>query len=122
MAAVIATTSLRSRPISTNSFAKMLVHEAALFLTGIPVSASTIPTAWNFSASSSIAGAYPRPFSVIVCTKIGPPNSFALRRAFSMASMSWPSNGPRYFNPKSSNIPCGATMSLIPFFIPCRVS
>jgi len=26
--------------------------------------------------------------------------------------------GPRYFRPRSSNIPCGATMSLIPFFMP----
>ena len=45
MAAVIATISFRSRPISTNSLEKILVQEAELFFTGNPVSASTIPTA-----------------------------------------------------------------------------
>ena len=45
IAAVMATMSFLSRPISTNSFAKIDVHDAELFLTGSPVSASTIPTA-----------------------------------------------------------------------------
>ena len=34
--------------------------------------------------------------------------------------MSWPSTGPMYLRPRSSNIPCGATMSLMPFFMPCK--
>ena len=65
IAAVIATISSRSRAISINSVEKILVQLVALLASGAPVSGSTMPTAWNFSASSSIAGLWPRPFSVI---------------------------------------------------------
>ena len=43
-------------------------------------------------------------------------------RACSIAATSWPSIGPTYFRPRSSNMPCGATTSFSPFFMPCRVS
>ena len=65
MAAVIATTSLRSPPIFTNSSEKTEVQLFTDLFTGSPVSGSTTPTAWNFSASSLTAGACPLPFSVI---------------------------------------------------------
>ncbi|CAB4738291.1 unannotated protein [freshwater metagenome] len=65
IAAVIATTSFRFEPISQISSEKTLVQLGAFFATGTPVSGLTIPTAWNFSAASLIAGACPRPFSVI---------------------------------------------------------
>ena len=51
----------------------------------------------------------------------GPPYARARASALSTACSSWPSTGPRYFRPRSSNIPWGATMSFSPFFIPCRV-
>ena len=35
---------------------KTFVHEGAEAFSGFPVTGSTIPTAWNFSAISSIAG------------------------------------------------------------------
>ena len=122
IAAVIATISLRSWPIATNSSENTLVQLVPLFAKGAPVSGSTIPTAWNFSASSATAGWWPRPFSVIAWTRTGAPNSLAFAKAFSRAAISWPSIGPMYFRPRSSNIPCGATISLMPFFIPCKVS
>ncbi len=43
-------------------------------------------------------------------------------RADSRASRSWPSMGPTYFRPRSSNTPCGAMKSFRPFLAPCRVS
>src|SRR5579875_3618902 len=39
-----------------------------------------------------------------------------------MAPISWPSIGPRYFNPRSSKSPCGVRTSFNPFLMPCRVS
>ena len=69
-----------------------------------------------------MAGVYPFPFSVMTCTITGPLNLFATWSAFSIKSSSWPSTGPRYFKPKSSNKPCGAKTSLMPFFIPCKAS
>ena len=56
MAAVIATTFEFSRPIAVISSEKAFVQEGAEALSGLPVTGSTIPTAWNFSAMSSIAG------------------------------------------------------------------
>ena len=65
IAAVIATISSRLAPISQISSEKTLVQLGADLATGTPVSGFTTPTAWNFSAESFIAGAWPRPFSVI---------------------------------------------------------
>ena len=45
IAAVMATISLRSWPIATNSSEKILVQLVTLFASGAPVSGSTIPTA-----------------------------------------------------------------------------
>ena len=122
IAAVRATISGRDLAISTISSEKIDVHDVTDFASDTPVAGSTTPTAWNFSASSMIAGAWPRPFSVITCTKTGAPKSFASARALSIAAMLCPSTGPIYFNPRSSNMPCGATISLMPFFTPCNVS
>ena len=49
---------------------------------------------WSRLTSSFSAGACPRPFWVSTWTTIGPSYSAAWRSAFSMPSMSWPSNGP----------------------------
>ena len=57
MAAVIAISFGLLSPCFTNSSAKTLVQVVTPFASGRPVSGSTMPTAWNFSASSSIAGA-----------------------------------------------------------------
>jgi hypothetical protein len=65
IAAVMATISSRLAPISQISSEKTLVQLGADLATGTPVSGFTTPTAWNFSAESLIAGAWPRPFSVI---------------------------------------------------------
>ncbi|CPU66086.1 Uncharacterised protein [Mycobacteroides abscessus] len=56
------------------------------------------------------------------CTITGAPYAFARRSACSMASTSWPSTGPTYLMPRSSNMPWGATTSLRPFFRPCSHS
>ena len=56
IAAVIATTFELSRPIAVISSEKTFVQEGADAFRGFPVTGSTIPTAWNFSAMSSIAG------------------------------------------------------------------
>ena len=56
IAAVIATIFEFSLPIAVISSEKILVHEGADALSGFPVTGSTIPTAWNFSAISSMAG------------------------------------------------------------------
>ena len=61
----MATTAGFSAPIWVISSEKTLVHEGAEAFSGFPVTGSTIPTAWNFSAISSRAGLYPRPFSVM---------------------------------------------------------
>ena len=118
----MATTLSFCSPIEMSSSEKIDVHVLPTAAIASPVSGSTGPTAWKRSASSLTAGAKPRPFSVMAWTITGPPNSFAALRIFSIASISWPSTGPKYFNPRSSNIPCGAMMSLIPFFIPWSVS
>ena len=52
----MATTVEFSPPIFVISSEKTFVHEGADALSGLPVTGSTIPTAWNFSAISSIAG------------------------------------------------------------------
>ena len=63
----------------------------------------------------------PGPSAVITCTITGAAEARARRSACSTASTSWPSTGPTYFRPRSSNMPCGATMSLRPFLTPCSV-
>ena len=67
-----------------------------------------------------LGGRVAAPLRVSACTMTGPPNSRAWRSACSTATTSWPSIGPTYFRPRSSNIPCGATMSFRPFFTPCK--
>ena len=56
IAAVIATTSGRRRPISTSSAENTDVQVVPLVPSGWPVSGSRMPTAWKRSASSSSAG------------------------------------------------------------------
>ncbi len=46
----------------------------------------------------------------------------ASANAFSSDSTSCPSTGPRYFRPRSSNIPCGETRSLMPRLTPWSAS
>ena len=57
--------SFLSLPIATNSSLNTEVQVVAEAFTGFPVEGFITPVAWNFSASSSSAGAYPLPFSVI---------------------------------------------------------
>ncbi|CPU66087.1 Uncharacterised protein [Mycobacteroides abscessus] len=56
IAAVIATTSDRRRPIWTISSAKTLVQPKRDGATGSPVSGWILPTAWKRSATSCSAG------------------------------------------------------------------
>ena len=56
MAAVIATKSCRSAPIATSSPENTEVQDFADAVNGLPVSGSTMPTAWKRSASSDSAG------------------------------------------------------------------
>ena len=80
------------------------------------------PGTWcSRSSSFSSAGAYPKPLRVITCTSTGPPYSLARRRACSTMASSWPSIGPRYFRPRSSNSTWGWRTSLRPFLMPCSV-
>ena len=56
IAAVMATTSGRRRPMRTSSSANTLVHSNLDGATGSPVSGWILPTAWNRSATSCSAG------------------------------------------------------------------
>ncbi len=55
----------------------------------------------------------------MTCTSTGPPYSLAWRRACSVVSSSWPSIGPMYLMPRSSNSTWGWRKSFRPFFAPC---
>ena len=57
--------SFLSLPIATNSSLNTEVQVVAEAFIGFPVEGLIIQVAWNFSASSSRAGAYPLPFSVM---------------------------------------------------------
>ncbi len=50
IAAVMATTSLRSAPISTSSSANTFVHDVPDAASGWPVSGSMTPMPWKWSA------------------------------------------------------------------------
>ncbi len=73
IAAVMAITSERRSPTFTRASEKTSVHPRPPEDSVSPVVGSILPTAWNWSASSSRAGWYPRPFSVIACTMTGAP-------------------------------------------------
>jgi hypothetical protein len=121
IAAVIATTSPRWEPIAASSVAKTLVQVVDFAFISLPVSGS-IGSVWCiWSTSSFSASGKPQPLRVTACTTTGPPNALARRSAVSSATMSCPSTGPRYFRPRSSNIICGLSASLIAFFIACSV-
>ena len=123
IAAVMPTMSSRSSAIATSSSANTDVHFSVGAASSLPVSRSNALRAVQavglvvFGRDGSRS-----PCVVTACTITGPPNRFARRSADSIASMSCPSTGPTYLRPRSSNMPCGATASLMPFFTACSAS
>ena len=123
MAAVIATTSGRSRPMATISSLNSSVQMRPETSNGRP--GLGVETADAVELVGLVVDG-----RVVAAALLGDDvhddraaeGLRARRRAASTACSSWPSTGPRYFRPRSSNIPCGATMSLMPFFMPCSVS
>ena len=95
------------------------VHPGAGGLVDRPVFGSITPQACICSASSFSAGGYPLPLRVTACTITGALKPRASRSAFSRACSSWPSMGPTYFRPRSVNMACGDSASLMPALTLC---
>ncbi len=122
MAAVMATKSSRSPPSTASSSAKTCVQVRLDGPTASPVMGSMTPVACIWSAWWFSAGANPLPLRVTAWTITGPPNALARTSADSSVGRSWPSTGPMYFRPRSSNMACGASASLMPRLAACRAA
>ena len=77
------------------------------------------PIPWNTLGFSS-ALLYPLPFLVIACMNTGPSNSFATSSVSQSSFMLWPSTGPKYLNPSSSNMIPSIIAYLTVFLRCCR--
>ncbi len=104
MAAVIATRRGYSPASCVIASPNTLVHCGGPAFTGrsSPVTGSYGARAWYFSVSGSGSGK-PLPFSVITCTTRGPLSVFTISNACTIWAMLWPSIGPKYRKPSSSN-------------------
>ena len=122
MAAVIATTSGRSSPMRASSSANTEVHRGALGggqLAGDRVDRVGLVHLVDLVV---LGGRVAAALLVTACTITGPPNSLARRSAASSAPRSWPSTGPKYLRPRSSNIICGLIASLMPRLAACSAA
>ena len=64
--------------------------------------------------ASRSAGAYPFPFSVLICMKIGPLRSLTCLKSCTSLIILWPLIGPKYLNPKDSKSMPGVKTALMP--------
>ncbi len=108
IAAVTATTLGIWAAISTAVSPNTWVNVLRALLEVAPVSGSNTPTPWNVPASVS-AGAYPLPLRVMTCSRVGPSKRLRSLSVSSSTSRSWPSMGPKYLKPISSNSKPGTT-------------
>ena len=122
IAAVIATTSGRSAPIAHHLLVELVGPDAAGDLEGQPGlgvdDADAVELVGLVVDGGLVAAA-------LLGDDVHDDRAAEVARLGerrSSACSSWPSTGPMYFSPRSSNMPCGATMSLMPFLTPCSVS